>query len=244
VSRGQPLARRPQDYPWSSDQYYRRGQAPEWLDVDHVLPLLGQSRRVAAARYQRLMGGEVEEPYESLKAYAQAIKGNEVFAKRLLREAGVPPVVGKLTEERIVAAVAAGLGIRLEDLGSGTRQRVFSRARLIAAYLGRAVGAIPVSRMAKYFGREESTFVRGVLRLEEKLASDSSLPSSNDNTGSTRLTPPTRSVDPTRCAALRPPADVRTRTCAADSRLASGTGVPPRSRASGSLRGPCSRCGC
>ena len=71
--------------------------------------------------------------------------------------------------------MAAGLGVRLEDLGSGSRQRVFSRARLIAAYLGRAVGAIPVSRMANYFGREESTFVRGVLRLEEKLTSDSRL---------------------------------------------------------------------
>ncbi len=71
------LARRPQDYPWSSDRYYRRGQAPEWLDVDDVLPLLGQSRRVAVARYRRLMGGEVEETYESLKAYAQAIKGDD-----------------------------------------------------------------------------------------------------------------------------------------------------------------------
>jgi REP element-mobilizing transposase RayT len=169
------LARRPQDYAWSSDRYYRRGRAPEWLDVDHVLPLLGQGGRVAVARYRNLMGGEVEETYERLKAYAQAIKGDDVFAERLLREAGVPPVVGKLTEERVVAAVAAGLAVRLEDLGSGSRQRVFSRARLIAAYLGRAAGAIPVSRMAKYFGREESTFVRGVLRLEEKLTTDSRL---------------------------------------------------------------------
>jgi hypothetical protein len=169
------LARRPQDYAWSSDRYYRRGRGPEWLDADHVLPLLGATRRIAVARYRKLMGEEVEETYESLKAYARAIKGDELFAERLLREAGVAPVVRRLTEAKIASAVAAGLGVRLEDLGSGSRQRALSGARLIAAYLGRAISGIPVSRMAKYFGREESTFVRGVLRLEERLTTDTDL---------------------------------------------------------------------
>ncbi len=169
------LARRPQDYRWSSDRHYRRGQTPEWLEADRVLPLLGPSRRVAVARYRKLMAEEVDETYESLKAYAQAIKGDDVFAERLLRKAGVPPVARKLTEAEVATAVAAALGIELEDLRGGSRQRDFSRARLIAAYLGRASGGIPVSRMAKYLGREESTFVRGVLRLEEKLANDSGL---------------------------------------------------------------------
>jgi hypothetical protein len=39
-------------------------------------------------------------------------------------------------------------------------QRAESRASLIAAYLGRAISGDPFSRTAKYFGREESTFVR------------------------------------------------------------------------------------
>ena len=169
------LARRPQDYAWSSDRYYRRGQGPEWLDADHVLPLLGPTRRVAVARYRKLMGEEVGETYESLKAYARAIKGNELFAERLLREAGVAPIVRRLTEAKIASAVASGLGVRLEDLASASRQRSLSGARLIAAYLGRATSGIPVSRMAKYFGREESTFVRGVLRLEERLTTNTDL---------------------------------------------------------------------
>jgi chromosomal replication initiation ATPase DnaA len=61
------------------------------------------------------------------------------------------------------------------ELMRAAHQRAESRARLIAAYLGRAIGGIPVSRTAKYFGREESTFVRGVLRLEEKLRTDANL---------------------------------------------------------------------
>ncbi len=71
--------------------------------------------------------------------------------------------------------MAADLGVRLEDLATGSRQRALSRARLVAAYLGRATNTIPVSRMANYFGREESTFARGVLRLEEQLTTDSGL---------------------------------------------------------------------
>jgi len=129
------------------------------------------------------MGGEIEETYESLKTYARAIKGDDVFAEQLLREAGVPPVVGKLTEERIVAAVAAGLGVRLEDLASGSRQRVFSRARLIAAYLGRGCSDSRRSWPATHVCASPSPGWR---------------PTSKDNTGSTRLTPSHRkyTVDP------------------------------------------------
>jgi putative transposase len=170
------MARRAQDYAWSSDRYYRRGRAPGWLDVDRVLPLLGPTRRIATARYRRLMGEEVAESYEDLQSHAQAIKGDEAFAERVLREAGRSKSrVRGLTEAWVASAVAVSLGMKPRDLMSAGRQRADSRARLIAAYLGRAIGGIPVSRTAKYFGREESTFVRGVLRLEEKLKTDANL---------------------------------------------------------------------
>jgi hypothetical protein len=41
--------------------------------------------------------------------------------------------------------------------------------------VGRAAGGIPVARMARYFGREESTLARGVVKLEETLANESAL---------------------------------------------------------------------
>jgi chromosomal replication initiation ATPase DnaA len=140
------------------------------------------------------------ESYEGLQSYAQAIKGDEAFAQRTMREAGRSKCrVRVLTEAQVVSGVAGGLGMKPRELMRAGRQRAESRARLIAAYLGRAIGGIPVSRTAKYFGREESTFVRGVLRLEEKLRTDANLrrqvapgqrsPSKPNNTGSTRLTP-------------------------------------------------------
>ena len=169
------LGTRAEDYAWSSDRYYRLRKPPDWLDVDRVLPLLGPTRRVAMARYRRLMGDQVEESYEDVKSYAQAIKGDEAFAHRVLRESGVPPIVVKLTEAKVVSVVAAGLGVGVSDLIGGGRQRSLSRARNIAAYIGRAAGGIPVARMARYFGREESTLARGVVKLEETLANESPL---------------------------------------------------------------------
>jgi chromosomal replication initiation ATPase DnaA len=98
--------------------------------------------------YRRLLGDQVDESYEDIRSYAQAVKGDKGFVDRVLREAGKSPVVRRLTEARVASAVAAELGLRLRDLQSGGRQRAESRARHIAAYLGRAVGGIPVARMA------------------------------------------------------------------------------------------------
>jgi chromosomal replication initiation ATPase DnaA len=77
--------------------------------------------------------------------------------------------VWRLGEKEVASAVASELGLKLGDLTTGGRRRLISRARHVAAYLGRAVGGIPVARMARYFGRDESTFVRGVLRLEKDM---------------------------------------------------------------------------
>jgi chromosomal replication initiation ATPase DnaA len=151
-------------------------RTPQFLDC--VLPLLGPRRRVAVSKCRacrRLMEEEEGESYESLRSYAQAIKGGEAFAQRVLQEAGEPIRKAALTEATVASVVARELGLRLEDLRSERRHRAASQARIVAAYLGRAVSALPVSRMARYFGRDESTLVRGVLKLEEKLKSDTSL---------------------------------------------------------------------
>lgn len=170
------LVERAEQFAWSSDRYYRRGKGPEWLDLDRVLPMLGPTHGLAVSRYRRLMAEEEAESYESLPGYARAIKGEKAFAQRILREAGETPIpISTLTEASVAAIVAKTLGVRLEQMKSARRNREASRARIMAAYLGREVGALPVSRMARYFGREESTLVRGVLSLEEKLEHDAAL---------------------------------------------------------------------
>ncbi len=170
------LVERAEQFAWSSDRYYRRGKGPAWLDLNRVLPMLGPTHGLAVSRYRRLMAEEEAESYESLPGYARAIKGEKAFAQRILREAGETPIpISTLTEAAVATVVARTLGVRLEQMKSARRNREVSRARIVAAYLGREVGALPVSRMARYFGREESTLVRGVLSLEEKLEHDAAL---------------------------------------------------------------------
>src|ERR1700693_6583400 len=164
------LVARAQEYEWSSDRYYRRGKGPEWLDLDVVLPLFSHGRRVAVSRYRRFMGEKEAESYEDLKSYAQAIKGDEEFAQRVLRSAGRNPVARMdLTERDAASVVRKALGFSVDELGGAGRHRPRSSARTLAAYLARAEGGISIARMARFFGREESSLVRAVLRVEEDL---------------------------------------------------------------------------
>jgi REP element-mobilizing transposase RayT len=67
------IAERACDYPWSSDRFLRRGRGPDWLDVDGLLSLLDDSRRVAVGRYVELVDGpEAAPPYEDLPAAGRA----------------------------------------------------------------------------------------------------------------------------------------------------------------------------
>jgi REP element-mobilizing transposase RayT len=170
------LVGRVEDYPWSSDRFYRRGRAPEWLDVDRVLGMLGRRRSTAVREYRRLMRETREESYESVATWGQAVRGDEAFADRVLKAAGEPAIVPRgLTVERI-ARQAAELGaVPLSEatgIGRGRRQ---SEVRLLTAWASREVARISVARVAKYFSRDASTLAKGLVRLEERMEKDRDL---------------------------------------------------------------------
>lgn len=164
------LVRRAADYPWSSDRYYRRGEGPAWLDMDPVLSTLSGRRSSGAARYREFMGGEQEESYEEAPEQGGVIKGSDEFAVRVLKGGDSMRRLGArgLTVERVAATVSDVQGISLVELKSPGRFRANALARALAGYVGRLRG-IPVARMARYFRRDESSLVRGVLGVEEKL---------------------------------------------------------------------------
>jgi putative transposase len=170
------LVERPGDYRWSSDRHYRKGRGPEWLDLDVVLRMFGRGRREAARRYRAFMGGEIEEPYEEIRALGQLVKGDEEFAKAVFRHAADPePVLRWLTEETVARVAAEALGLDLAQMRSPGRRRDLSQARAIAAYVGKRSGGISFDRMGRYFGRDGSTLVRDVGHLEKKLEASPSL---------------------------------------------------------------------
>jgi hypothetical protein len=170
------LASRPEEYRWSSDRDYRKGQGPDWLDVATVLAMLGSRRQAAIRGYRRLMREQLGEPYEEVASWGQVVKGDEAFAGRVLEAVGEPPLIRPdLTVEVVSKLVASLEEIGLERLRSASRGRRESRARIIAAWAGREAGRIPLARTAKYFFRDTSTLAKGVARLEQQIVGDRSL---------------------------------------------------------------------
>ena len=170
------VVKRAEDFAWSSDRAYRRGRGPEWLDVDRLLSMLGRGRAEAIRGYRKLMRGEAEESYEDIATWGQAVKGEQAFADRVLREAGEPPVIPRgLTAERVARQVARLEGLDFGQMRGPSRDRELSRARLTAAWLGREVARIPVAQTARVFARDTSTMINGLNKLEAEMERDRGL---------------------------------------------------------------------
>jgi putative transposase len=164
---------RPDAFGWSSDLHYRAGVGPAWLDVGRLLDSFSRRRREAVAVYRRLMAERDSQTYEDVPDFLRAIKGEQKFANWALHAAGDSRRVSSgSTPEQIAHAIAAAENLSVERLrapGKGFRE---SRARLIAAYLGKRDYGQSTAAMARCLAREESTFNRGVRRLEETMAKD------------------------------------------------------------------------
>jgi len=167
------MVARPQEYRWSSDRYFRTGRSPGWFDLDGVLAMIGSTRAVAVSRYRRLMGTPTEKPYEDVAAVEGVVKGREEFARRAL---GPPrrlahPRIG-WTADRISRCVAEEIGVSFDALRKPGKRHPVSKARIVAAYLGREMFAMPIAEFARLFRRESSGLVHGVLDLERRIARD------------------------------------------------------------------------
>jgi REP element-mobilizing transposase RayT len=170
------IVHRPEAYPWSSDRFYREGKGLPWLDVDVVLGKLAQKRDEALVVYQRLMARRDQQAYEDVATFGAAVKGDLEFAERALVTVGeARRMPSAWTPESLAESVALAEGLSLEHLKQPRRSVRESRVRLTAAYLGRRHAGFSIARMARCFGREESTFNRGVRRLEDLINRDESI---------------------------------------------------------------------
>jgi len=164
---------RPESYRWSSDRFYRTGRGPGWLDMDVALGRLASDRKAAVAVYRRLMEGREQPVYEGVASFGFPVKGDPEFIRRSLVAVGESVrLPGGWTPERLADAVARAEGHSLQRLKQAGKSAKQSRIRLTAAYLGHREAGFSIARMAKCFGREESSFHRGVKRLEELMTRD------------------------------------------------------------------------
>jgi len=173
------LVDRAADYPWSSDRFLRKGQGPEWLDVDHMLALLDETRRSAVRRYVDLVDGPSgEASYDPRQAVDQAVIGDEDFTLAQW-EAAAPsqpkPRSREVPLDRVLDAVARECGLTLDELRSGRRGGEHAAARCLAVYVARLLCGVSIRRVALRLGRDDSSFVRPLAALERRLDSDQTL---------------------------------------------------------------------
>lgn len=172
------------DYRWSSGRCFEKGSGPEWLDVDRAMEMLTPGSSAEVSQHHRMTRASPFS-YDEAKPVANVIKGGEQFAEQILalsgRSSGENTVrVSQQAAERIARAVGAAFGLSVEEMmrrGQAVRP---SKARVIAAYLGRREAGVTVARIARYFGRDSSTLTRGVCRLEAAMARDDQLRSRID----------------------------------------------------------------
>ncbi len=171
------IAARPDLYRWSSDRHYRRQNVPVWLAVQVVLGRLASDPVSARRAYGRLMASREKQTYEDIPTYRDSIRGERRFAESVLIVSGERPLTPGWTAADVASAVAEGEGLSLTTLRRPGKAAKESRARLIAAFLGKREAGISTAAMARCLGREESTFNRGVRRLEDAMARDPELAS-------------------------------------------------------------------
>jgi hypothetical protein len=135
-----------------------------------MLDRLSGDKRSALIAYRELMTRREDLTYETLPDIP--IKGSREFVEQSLAAIGERPrASSSWTPEMLAESVAATEGISLRDLRRVGKASQHSRLRLTAAYLGRLEG-FSIASMAKCLCREESTFSRGLRRLELLLNTD------------------------------------------------------------------------
>jgi len=172
------MVRRPAEYRWSTDRYYRAPEAPPWLDRTVVMETLGASPDLAASAYRQLMATDAA-TYQDASVSASVIKGTDLFVKHVMRSAkrsaDADRVVRRCSVEQIASLTAASAGLTVDQLRAPGQHPLVARERGLAAYVGWKHARIPLARTARLFNREESTLVRAVRRIEAALVHDRSL---------------------------------------------------------------------
>ena len=163
------LVRDPRSYRWSSERFYRGTPAPDWLDTRGLLQLLGADPGRAARRYVSFMTSGRSERYEDLAAVACVVKGDDGFARVALEKATEPVRRRTWNIEQIARVVARRQGLDLEAIRSRRVSREWARARAVAGLVARTHCRMPLSKVADFFRRDESTLVRDCRRLESEL---------------------------------------------------------------------------
>ena len=167
--------RQPSDYVWSSHRSYL-GKPPKWLAADEVLRRFGRTPRIAKVHFEEFFAREPGASYERVRPYVQTVVGDADFARRVFERAEpATGLVRRLEASHLLEWVADDAKIPVAELRGRSRGPRVAHVRALCGYLAREVARLPLSRVARELGRDQSTIWRDVRALERRLSSNPAL---------------------------------------------------------------------
>ncbi|HKL48920.1 MAG TPA: transposase [Desulfuromonadales bacterium] len=167
----------PADYQWSSHNAYLGNDQFPWLCTEFVLSQFQKDDHSARKAYSVfiLAGMEGHDFGERiLKDGGGGILGDDDFAKQVLGSGARGPRK-KSSVEKLQELVLAEFACSMEELGSRSQKRSFTRARSVIGWLAMQSETASLTEVGKWFGRDVATMSAAVRRLDEKKKQDMEL---------------------------------------------------------------------
>lgn len=170
------LAQSPADWPWSSHAQYLGRRVSPPVAAGSVLQRFHATRGVAVRRYLEFLEepGSGQHQPEYYQAVEQRFLGDERFVEQVRRREA-PSILLAVTLPEVSQAVARAFDLEIAELQAPGRGRQAALVRAAIAHLGQLVGGIPLSEVARAFGRDPVTISLGVQRLRTRLEADAAL---------------------------------------------------------------------
>ena len=167
---------KPEDYPWSSYQYYSgKKKAPRWLTMDFILVYFDERIKVGQRKYVEFVEAMIGQRYESpLKAaVASSILGGEDFINRIkakyLRDREIDRNLPGLTELR--KKTVKEIMKEIETVLKGNERL----KKMAGIYLCHRYSGLRLREIGSYFGIGESAVSQSSRRFGLVLEKDKKL---------------------------------------------------------------------
>jgi len=147
------IAKKPQDYNWSSDGFYRNNKQG-FVDIDFILDIISSNRRTAITEYMKFMDLEETGDYENVDIIGKdvEVKGDEFD---LLDESLEP--LDKLLEETGANSYAIDL------IKSGSRKRSLTKYKIEFIKRALRIGYSP-----RQISEHINTTAQAIINLKER----------------------------------------------------------------------------
>jgi len=171
------VARRVEDYPWSSYRAYLGEVVIPWLSTDWVLGQFSSRKNLAFQRFREFVHEGIGEPRRAdfHKGTSQVgILGDEKFSEKVSKY-DRDRIVPGLKLEELVRRVCLECGVeRREVVGSG-KQRRPAQARGLLCWLVREIGKPSLTELSRELHRDVSSLSMAINRLLKNVRTDSAL---------------------------------------------------------------------